>query len=85
LELCPLERFDGKSLSLQLTLAEGNEEYSAGKHIVDLGIQVDRYKDQLMEFAEIINGEIVNPYTYEHDYLVQEVVLAASGYTEWKK
>ena len=31
----------------------------------------------------IINGEIENPFTYEHDHVVQEVVLAACGYTEW--
>lgn len=36
-----------------------------------------------MELASIIDGGIENPYTYEHDYLVQEVVLAAVGYGEW--
>ena len=68
-----------------LTLLDGNEEYAAGTHIVDCGIKLDRYEDQLLELAKIINGEMTNPYTYEHDYLVQEVVLAAAGYTTWSK
>ena len=84
-ELNPVERFDGKPLTMGLTLTEGNEDYSAGHHIVDLGVRTDRYRDQLMELAAIIRGEKKNPYTYEHDYRVQEVVLAASGATEWKK
>ncbi len=85
IELSPLERFDGQSLQMSLTLLEGEEEYAAGTHIVDLGVRLDRYQDQLMELARIINGEMTNPYSYEHDYLVQEVLLAASGLTEWRK
>ncbi len=79
IELCPLERFDGQPLTLRLVLQEGNAAYSAGTHMVDFGVQRDRYRAQLLELARIINGEIENPYTYSHDYLVQEVVLAASG------
>jgi len=85
IELSPLERFDGKPLEMRLTLLEGNEEYSAGTHMVNLGIRLDRYEDQLLEFARVINGKMPNPYTYEHDYLVQEVLLSAAGYTKWKK
>ena len=84
-ELSPVERFDGQPLTMELTLAEDNEDYSAGYHVVDLGIQSDRYRDQLLELAAIIRGEMKNPYTYEHDYLVQEVVLAASGVGKWEK
>lgn len=84
-ELCPQERFDGQPLKMQLTFLEDNEEYAAGTHIVDFGIQQDRYMDQLLELARIVNGEIENPYTYEHDYLVQQVILAAAGYTKWNK
>ena len=84
IELVPLERFDGKPLQMRLTLLEGNAEYSAGTHTVDLGIQLDRYQDPLLELAKIINGEIKNHYTYEHDFLVQEALLAAAGYTKWK-
>jgi predicted dehydrogenase len=84
IEMSPLERFDGKSSQMQLTLLKSNEEYSAGTHIVDFSIKRDRYEDQFIELAKIIRGEMKNPYTYEHDYLTHEVVLAASGYTEWR-
>jgi predicted dehydrogenase len=82
IEMSPLERFDGKPLKMQLTLLEANKEYPAGTHVVDFGIRFDRYEDQLLELAKIIRGDMKNPYTYEHDYLTQEVVLAASGYTK---
>lgn len=84
-EFSPMERFDGKPLQMILTLKEDSEEYSAGIHIVDFRIISDRYEDQLLDLAKEINGEIKTPYTYEHDYLVQEVVLAAAGYTKWSK
>ncbi len=83
IELSPHERFDGQPLQMELILLEGNDEYTAGSHIVDFGIKLDRFEDHLLEFAKIIRGEMQNPYTYEHDYLVQEVHLAASGYTKW--
>jgi predicted dehydrogenase len=85
IELCPLERFDGKPLLMDLSLKEDIPGYAAGNHVVDFGIIRDRYESQLLELAKIINGEMENPYTYEHDYLVQEVVLAAAGYTKWEK
>ncbi len=84
-ELCPLEQFDGKPLTMRLSLLEGNAEYATGTHVVDFGVQHDRYQAQLLELARIINGEIENPYTYEHDHLVQEVVLAASGHNKWRQ
>jgi predicted dehydrogenase len=84
LELAPLERFDGQPLQLRMTLLEGNAAYAAGEHTVDFGVQRDRYRDQLLEFARVIRGEETSPYPYEHDQLVHEVVLAASGYTKWE-
>jgi len=85
LQIQPIERFDGKPLQMRLSLLEAAGSYAAGTHMIDFGVQCDRYKEQLLELAKIINGEMKNPYTYKHDYLVQEVVLAASGYTKWKK
>ena len=70
---------------MELFLKEDIPGYIAGTHIVDFGIIRDRYEAQLLELAKIINGEMENPYTYEHDYLVQEVLLAAAGYTKWEK
>jgi len=84
-DLSPLERFDGEPLEMRLTLLEDNEEYNAGTHIVKFAGKTDRYEEQLLELSQIINGEIKNPYTYEHDYLVQETVLSAAGYTKWSK
>jgi len=84
IELCPLERFDGQPLQLRLTLKQAVEGYSAGTHVVDFGIIENRYEAQLREFASILRGEMKNPWTFEHDELVQEVVLAASGYTAWR-
>lgn len=83
IELCPLERFDGKPLQMRLSLLEANAEYAAGTHTVDFGIQRDRYADQLLELAKTVNGEMENPYGYDHDYLVQELLLACAGYTGW--
>ena len=84
IDLRPLERFDGQPLRMRMTLLEGNEEYPAGTHDIDFGIKRDRYGDQFLELARVINREMSNPCTYEHDYMVQEVVLAASGYTQWR-
>ncbi len=83
-EFSPVERFDGKSLELTLALKDGNEYYPAGINTIKFPAQKDRYIEQLAELAKIIRGEMVNPYTYEHDYLVHKVTLAAAGYTEWR-
>lgn len=82
-EVCPLERFDGEPLTLRLTLAESNQEFEAGSHVIDFGVQHDRYRAQLLELARVISGEIESPQNYDHDYLVQKVVLAASGVGKW--
>ena len=83
-ELCPLERFDGQPLLMNLVLKNAIPGHAAGAHTVDFGIIRDRYEAQLLEWAGIISGETASPHTHEHDHLVQEVVLAASGYTPWK-
>ena len=85
IELSPLERFDGQPLQMRMTLLEGNADYPAGTHVVDFGIKLDRYQDQLLELAAIVRGEAANPYDCAHDCLVQAVLLAASGITLWNK
>lgn len=82
-DLCPLEYYNGEELIMNLVLKKAIPGYSAGTHTINFGAAPDRYKDQFVEFAQIINKEKENPYSYEHDYLVQEVVMAASGYTKW--
>ena len=81
IDLCPIERFDGERLTLDLTLAESAGGFAAGRHIVDLGVQTDRYMDQLRELAEIVRGERANPAEmYDHDLKVHEITLEACGY-----
>ena len=87
-EICPLEyppdRYRLDPLHMRMTLLEDNPEYPAGTHIVNAGVMNDRYDDQLIELARIISGEIENPYPYKHELLVQETLLAAAGYTNWR-
>ena len=89
-ELRPLERWGrdpktGKSypLNVSLTLKESNKEYKAGTHQIKLEPFEDRYVGQLIDFAEFVRGIKKNPYTYEHELLVQKIILAASGYIPW--
>jgi predicted dehydrogenase len=83
-EICPLEhhssRYHLDPLHVRLTLSESCGGYAAGTHVVDVGVIHGRYTDQLTELARIIRGEIQNPFTPSHEFLVQESLLAASGY-----
>ncbi|MEW6356511.1 MAG: Gfo/Idh/MocA family oxidoreductase [Planctomycetota bacterium] len=84
-ELCPTEPIPySKPMALRFTFAEANSEYAAGTHNITLPPMNTRYDDHLIEFARIVRGEIENPYPYEHELLVQEVLLAACGCTEWR-
>ena len=55
---------------------------SAETVVVKLAGNKSRYEGQLMEFSQIIRGEIRNPFPIEHEFLVQEALLAAAGYTK---
>ncbi|MFO7948052.1 MAG: Gfo/Idh/MocA family oxidoreductase [Armatimonadota bacterium] len=82
-EICPLEKpwigYRQAPLHVRLTLREDTPEYPAGTHTVNVGVMNGRYEDQLIELARIINGEMDNPYPYEHDLAVQETLMAAAG------
>ncbi len=82
-ELFPLERFDGQPLTMRLSLIEEAGGYTAGTHVLDFGLQRDRYADQLLKFVDTISGKTASPSTYDHDFLTQKVILAASGYNQW--
>ena len=76
IDLCPIERFDGQSLKLQMTLARPAGDYAAGCHEIDFGVQTDRYADQLREFAQIVRGEIPNDSAaYDRDLRVHQIHL----------
>ena len=79
LRFSPVERYDGKPVEVSLTLAKGAGEFPAGSHTLRFPPQTDRYIEQLRLFAKVLRGEAEDPYTYDHDDLVHQVILAASG------
>jgi hypothetical protein len=64
---------------LTLALEEDRGGFKKGIQTVDMPPLKDRYEDQWREFAAVLNGEMVNPYTYEHDYTVHKCHLEACG------
>ena len=78
-DLRPIERFDGKPTTLELRLAHDVPGYKKGTHVVDCGVQKDRYADQLKELADIVRGRIPNPDLYDHDIAVHRVTLMSCG------
>ncbi len=63
-----------------LNLRESYGEFEKGLHEIPQPPLRDRYEDHLLEFARIVRGEISNPYSYEHERLVQTCHLKACGY-----
>jgi predicted dehydrogenase len=76
----PVERYDGQPVALQLTLKNDHGLVKAGNHEFHFDLGNDRYTSQLTEFAQIICGEIQDPYTRAHDLLAHETTLRAAGY-----
>lgn len=60
---------------LQLALEEDRGGYKKGIQTIKQPPLKDRYIDQWKEFAAVLNGTMVNPYTYEHDYDVHKCFL----------
>ena len=88
-ELCPVERFDGRPLLLDVDLARPAGGLPSGRQTLDFGVQgrngnVDRYVVQLRELARQIRGEEKEPDGLcEHDLAVQRTVLRMSG-VDWR-
>ena len=80
----PLERFDGRPVELSLSLGENSGSFPAGEHTLRFPPQTDRYVEQFKELARVIRGEGKSTYSYDHDYLIHEITLAAAGYTQWR-
>jgi len=79
-ELCPIEyKADDVPLSVRLTLKEPRGPYEAGTRMIDCGPRGNRYAGQMIEFARAVRGEIANPFPLGHEYLLQELLLRASG------
>ena len=82
-DIRPLEKFVGHTsepLTLRLALAQARGSYTKGYQEVSFPPPPGRYDLQLLELAQIIRGEIENPYPLEHELLVQECLLQACGY-----
>ena len=88
-ELCPVERFDGRPLLLDVDLARPAGGLPSGRQTLDFGVQgrngnVDRYVVQLRELARQVRGEEKEPDGLcEHDLAVQRTVLRMSG-VDWR-
>lgn len=65
--------------AVRLCLHEERGGHKSGISDVKMPPPKDRYEDQWREFAAVVNGEIENPYTYEHDYIVHKCHLLACG------
>ena len=84
-ELCPIERFDGQPLMVELKLKKPAGGLPAGRQTLNLGAQgtkgnVDRYINQLRQFARIVRGEEQEPEDLcEHDLAVQRAILRMCG------
>ncbi len=85
-ELCPIERFDGQPLLLEVQFRESAGGIPAGAvQTLDFGSQgrvsnVDRYAAQLREFARQVRGEEREPDDLcEHDLAVQRTLLKMCG------
>ncbi len=84
-ELCPIERFDGQPLHVELKLVKPAGGLPAGRQTLNLGAQgkrgdVDRYIEQLRQFARIVRGEEKEPDDLcEHDLAVQRTLLRLVG------
>lgn len=83
IEMSPVETF-GVPLTLDLTLKHDVPGYKAGRQTVEFGLIPDRFMAQLTSFANMIRGTEKDIFTRDHDYLVHEVTLAASGVVPWQ-
>ncbi|MGN0832206.1 MAG: Gfo/Idh/MocA family protein [Kiritimatiellia bacterium] len=63
LDLSPIERFDGRELTVRL-VADGREQ------VRSFGVQTDRYAPQLRELAAIVRGDCPNAQDYDRDWWV---------------
>lgn len=75
IDLCPIERFDGRELVLKLTVG-GHEEMKS------FGVQTDRYADQLKDLAAVVRGEKENDQDYDRDLAVHRLTLKVCGLDE---
>jgi predicted dehydrogenase len=64
---------------LVMTLREGHGDFKRGTREIELPAMPGRYDEHLLELARIVRGEKPAEYGPEHDLLVEEMILRASG------
>lgn len=74
IEIKPLER-----PKLTLVLDRDRGQFTKGTQQVQLAELTGRYDDLLIEWAKVIRGEMKDRFGPEHDLLVEQCVLKASG------
>lgn len=81
-DIRPLEPVgkDAPPTKVRLALSKEREGYHTGYQEFTMPPLPGRYDAQLIELARVIRGEIPNPYSSEHELIVQQAVLDASGY-----
>lgn len=83
IEMSPVECFGSVPVRVNLTLSEAVGGFSKGEQVVGCGMMTDRFIAHLQNLAGMIRGTEKDLYSREHDYLVHEIVLAASGLRAW--
>src|SRR5690606_6248185 len=76
IEIRPLE-----PPQMRLALLEDAHGFGKGCQDVELPAMTGRYDLQIKEFAQIVRGEIENPFSLDHELLVQKATMLACGYS----
>jgi len=74
IEIKPLE-----PPNLRLALTQPVDQYSKGYQEVGMPPEKERYDDQLIDFARMVQGAVKPRYTMQHDLTVQKTVLESAG------
>lgn len=79
IEIRPIEPVNQAPIPLRLALNLKHPRggHPAGRSEVEFPVMDGRYDDQMREFSAIVRGEIVNPWTPEHELTLHELVLRA--------
>ena len=78
----PLERYDGKPITLNFYLKKRACGFEPGEYTIDFppfSNYAQRFTTQLSEFAAMVRGETASEYPFHHDYLVHQIALEAAG------
>ena len=76
--ICPLEKPIKMTYS-DTSFAKGSWECAHVEVPVEDNTANGRYDDMIKDFYSYVIGEKTNPFTYEHDYLVQKVISEIVG------